>query len=60
MLGCMENHFEKIQRLCISKNRIGPQGAKALAECFKNMKSLQVLDLSHDEIGDQGIETICS
>lgn len=29
-----------------------------MAECLKHMKSLTRLDLSHDEIGDQGIKEI--
>ena len=39
---------------------IGLKGATALAECLKHMKSLTRLDLSHCEIGDQGIKEIVS
>ena len=60
MVGCLSNHFEKIQILTISKNRIGLQGAESIASCFKHMKSLHTLDLSYDEIGDPGIEILCT
>ena len=58
MLDCMQRHFEKVQVLTISHNRIGFKGANKLAMAFKEMKMLTHLDLSFDEIGDQGIETI--
>jgi Ran GTPase-activating protein (RanGAP) involved in mRNA processing and transport len=55
MIECLSKHFEKIQVLNISHNRIGTKGAEKLAAAFKEMKALTTLDLSFDEIGDQGI-----
>ena len=55
MLECLERHYEKVQTLTISGNKIGLVGAQALAKCLLQMKSLTTLDLSHDEIGDQGL-----
>jgi Ran GTPase-activating protein (RanGAP) involved in mRNA processing and transport len=58
MVECLEAHFDKIHTLKITQNKIGFQGAETLASCFKVTKNLKVLDLSHDEIGDQGLEVI--
>jgi len=52
MIQCLSKHFEKIQVLNISHNRIGTKGAKELSMVFKEMKALTTLDLSFDEIGD--------
>ena len=60
MMDCLQRHFEKIQVLRVSKNKIGVQGAKHLAECFRFMKVLQILDLGHNEIGDLGMEEIAN
>ena len=60
MMDCLHRHFEKIQVLRISKNKIGVQGARHLADCFRFMKVLTTLDLSHNEIGDCGMEEISS
>jgi len=54
----MEKHYDKVSVLSITQNRIGLEGAIALAGCLKLMKSLTCLDLSHDEIGDKGIKEI--
>ena len=54
----MEKHYDKVSVLAIQNNYIGLKGATSLAECLKHMKSLTRLDLSHDEIGDQGIKEI--
>jgi len=45
MIDCLAKHFEKVQVLKITNNRIGFQGAKRLAEALKDMKALQILDL---------------
>lgn len=58
MLSCLEKHYDKVSILAIQSNRIGVKGAEALAGCLKHMKTLTRLDLSHDEIGDQGIKEI--
>jgi len=38
MISCLTKHFEKIQVLNISHNRIGTRGAEKLAGVFKEMK----------------------
>mmetsp|Transcript_33576 Transcript_33576/g.51647 ORF Transcript_33576/g.51647 Transcript_33576/m.51647 type:complete len:140 (-) Transcript_33576:1982-2401(-) len=58
MMDCLQKHFEKLQVLRIAKNRIGYDGARHLAGCFKYMKVLSVLDLSHNEVGDLGMEAL--
>jgi len=58
MMECLQKHFEKLQVLRITKNRIGVQGASHLAASFLNMKVLSILDLSHNEIGDLGMEEL--
>lgn len=55
LMGCLTKHYENIKVLNISKNKIGIQGVKCIASALGQLKSLLVLDLSHDEIGDAGI-----
>jgi len=55
MIKCMSKHFDKLQVLSITHNKIGVQGVITVAECLPKLKQLTTLDLSHDEIGDQGI-----
>mgnify|MGYP001039966725 CR=1 FL=1 len=40
MINCLAKHFEKVQILKITNNRIGALGAKKLAEVLKDMKAL--------------------
>ena len=51
----MEKHLEALKILQINNNKIGVEGVKCIAASLNKMKSIQVLDLSHDEIGDLGI-----
>lgn len=44
--------------LGLSHNRIGDNGALALADCLRSNRSLQSLVLSHNEIGIKGAETL--
>lgn len=55
LMECLSRHFGNIKILCISQNKIGIEGTKFLSDAIVQMKSLQSLDLSHDEIGDIGI-----
>jgi len=41
--------------LNLSKNKLGAEGAKHLADALKNLKVLSHLDISFNEIGDNGI-----
>jgi len=47
--------MQKLNKLNISKNKLGYEGAKHLAEALKQMKSLTHLDLSNNDIGDTGV-----
>ena len=59
MVDCMTKHFEKLQVLKVTNNKIGFLGAQRLSETLRDMKVLNVLDLSFDCIGDLGIDMIC-
>ncbi len=54
-MSCLERHYDNIKVLSISKNRIGIDGVMCIAKAIGSLKSLSVLDLSFNEIGDAGI-----
>lgn len=58
LMTCLKKHYANITTLCISRNKIGIEGVKCINEGISHMKNLQILDLSHDEIGDQGIHEL--
>eukprot|EP00347_Sterkiella_histriomuscorum_P017989 403347211 len=58
LIDSLQKHYEKLQILKLSKNKMGIEGAKHLAGALKFMKELTQLDLAENEIGDQGIKEI--
>lgn len=55
LMSCLERHFDNIKILQITKNRIGIQGFKCIADVLGSLKQLVHLDLSYDEVGDTGL-----
>lgn len=51
----LEPHLPKLEFINISKNKIGFDGAKTLAEILPKMTALKDLDVSVNAIGDLGI-----
>ena len=47
-----------LKMLQLQMNRIRPDGARALAECFKTMTRLQEVSLLDTDIGDEGESVI--
>ena len=58
MIESFSKHYNRIQNLTISKNKLGHEGAKFLGHALQEMKILSKLNLADDEIGDQGINDI--
>jgi Ran GTPase-activating protein (RanGAP) involved in mRNA processing and transport len=58
MIESFQKHFQMIQSLSISKNRLGFDGAKLLATSLPEMKILSKINLSDAEVGDAGINEI--
>eukprot|EP00521_Asterionellopsis_glacialis_P011553 CAMPEP_0195306190 /NCGR_PEP_ID=MMETSP0707-20130614/37074_1 /TAXON_ID=33640 /ORGANISM="Asterionellopsis glacialis, Strain CCMP134" /LENGTH=525 /DNA_ID=CAMNT_0040370401 /DNA_START=562 /DNA_END=2139 /DNA_ORIENTATION=- len=57
-LLCQEalSNCPQLRKLNLSKNKIGPPAGGALAENLPS--SLQILDLSHNLLGDEGIQSL--
>jgi len=55
LVGSM--HFRNVHRLDLSRNPIGDEGARAIADS-RNFPSLLVLDLQYAQIGDDGFQAI--
>lgn len=58
LVDSLQRHYSKLSILNLSKNKMGQDGAKHLAEAVKSMKVLSHLDLCFNEIGDAGISEI--
>lgn len=58
LIDALQRHYEKLQVLKLSKNKMGIEGARHLAGALKFMKELTSLDLAENEIGDLGIKEI--
>eukprot|EP00357_Protocruzia_adherens_P024073 CAMPEP_0114998216 /NCGR_PEP_ID=MMETSP0216-20121206/15368_1 /TAXON_ID=223996 /ORGANISM="Protocruzia adherens, Strain Boccale" /LENGTH=183 /DNA_ID=CAMNT_0002362757 /DNA_START=68 /DNA_END=619 /DNA_ORIENTATION=+ len=60
-LRCLRNLSAGIQmqfnltQIALRGNKIGPDGARLLAELLRTMTTLEVLYLSHNRIGSQGV-----
>ena len=48
-----------LQKLDLSENRIGAEGARALA-ASENLRGLKELDLSDNDIGDEGARALAA
>ena len=51
-------HFTNLQKLVLPSNRIGNDGAKALADCLKHHTNLQTLFLDSNNIGSDGAKAL--
>ena len=51
-------HFPNLQELFLMSNRIGNDGAKALADCLKHHTNLQTLLLDSNKIGSDGAKAL--
>lgn len=58
MIDSFTKHFQMIQTLTISKNKMGHDGAKFLAQSLPEMKILSKLIISDNEVGDHGVNDI--
>ena len=58
MIDSFTKHFQMIQTLTISKNKMGLDGAKFLAQSLPEMKILSKLIISDNEVGDHGVNDI--
>ncbi|MFS8160435.1 MAG: hypothetical protein ACMG6E_09570 [Candidatus Roizmanbacteria bacterium] len=52
LINSLNRHYNKLARLNISKNKLGLEGARHLAEAIKQMKVLTHLDMGFNEVGD--------
>jgi Ran GTPase-activating protein (RanGAP) involved in mRNA processing and transport len=58
MIESFSKHYQMIQTLTISKNKMGFEGAKYLAGALPEMKILGKLVIADNDIGDHGINEI--
>ena len=58
LIQSFQKHYQQIQSLTISKNKMGLEGAKFLAASLQDMKILSKLTLSDNDIGDHGMAEI--
>lgn len=54
----LPNLSSRIKVLNLSKNKIGKEGAKLLAEVIQNNHFLEVIDISKNEIGVSGAQAL--
>ncbi len=52
LINSLQRHYNKLSCLNLSKNKLGFEGAKHLADAIKQMKVLTHLDISFNEVGD--------
>jgi Ran GTPase-activating protein (RanGAP) involved in mRNA processing and transport len=58
LVSALEPHLGTLQNLNFSENKIGIEGAEVLSESLSKMKSLEVLNIGSNSLGDEAVNGI--
>jgi Ran GTPase-activating protein (RanGAP) involved in mRNA processing and transport len=53
-------HFENLQQISLSKNKITDAGLKKLVDIANHLKNLKIINLSCNDITDEGLKFFAS